>query len=64
MTLIEVIKKYGLEDFAKFYHNQYGCSCNLKNLDKLKHMEVKAVSINFPAKEATITILEYTEREA
>lgn len=59
MTVIEVVRKYGLEDFAKSYKNVYGNSVNLKNLDELAQAEVKAVSVNLPTQEAEITILEY-----
>lgn len=57
MTVLEVVKKYGLEDFTKHYDDVYGCRCNLLNLDDLKTRRVKAIRINFPTKEATITIL-------
>ena len=63
MTVLEVVRKYGLGDFTKTYHNQYGNQCNLMNLDKLMHMEVKGVNINFPTQEATITIIEHAEGE-
>ena len=63
MTVIEVVKKYGLEDFSKTYRNQYGNSCNLMNLDKLKSIKVKGISINFPTQEVTITIIEHAEGE-
>lgn len=63
MTVIEVIRKYGLEDFKKTYRNQYGNSCNLMKLDKLAQMEVKGVGINFPTQEVTITIIEHAEGE-
>ena len=61
MTVIEVIRKYGLEEFTKTYNNPYGNFCNLKPLDKLTDMKVKAISINFPTKECTITIIEEDE---
>lgn len=58
MTVIEIIKKYGLEDFEKEYHNQYGNLCNLINLDDLKNMEVKSIAINFPTQSVTITVIQ------
>ena len=61
MKVIEVIRKYSLEDFRKTYRNQYGNSCDLMNLEKLTKMEVKSVSINFPTQEVTITIIEHAE---
>lgn len=61
MTVIEVIRKYGLEDFSKSYLNQSGNSRNLIPLDKLTQMEVKGININFPTNEVTITIIETAE---
>lgn len=61
MTVLETIQKYGLEDYSKEYHNQYGNSVNLINLKKLAAMEVKGIYINFPTQEATITIIEHCE---
>ena len=58
MKVIEVIRKYGLEDFAKDYNNQYGDFCNLISLDKLVDMEVKAININFPTNHCIITIIQ------
>ena len=58
MTVIEVVKKYGLEDFSKEYNNQYGNFCNLIPLNKLMYMEVKAISINFPTNQVTITVIQ------
>ena len=58
MTVIEVVRHYGLGDYAKAYNNQYGNFCNLINLDKLAKMEVKGISINFPTKQVTITVIE------
>lgn len=57
MTVIETVKKYGLELFEKEYQNQYGNSCNLMNLEELKNMEVKSINIHFPTNHATITII-------
>jgi len=57
MTVLELINKYDLGDFDKHYKNLYG---NLRDtafsLEELKQIEVKAVSINFPTMEATITL--------
>ena len=61
MTVIEVVRKYGLEDFSKHYRNQYGNSCDTMDIMKLKDMEVKGISINFPTNEVTITIIEHAE---
>ena len=61
MTVIEVIRKYGIEDFEKTYKNQYGNSRNLIPLDKLPKMECKGIHINFPTKEAEITVIEHAE---
>jgi hypothetical protein len=63
MTVLELVKNYGLGDFDKHYKNQYGNSCDLMNIFKLKDMEVKGISINFPTKEATITVIEHEEKE-
>ena len=59
MTVIELVRKYGLEDFAKSYKNVYGNAVNLKNLDELARTEVKSVSVNLLANTAEITILDY-----
>lgn len=61
MTVIEVVRNYGLENFEKTYKNQYGNSRNLIPLDKLPTLEVKGISINFPTKEVTITVIERAE---
>ena len=61
MTVIEVIRNYGLRKFEKTYKNQYGNSCNLIDLYELAQMEVKGISINFPTKEVTITVIEHAE---
>ena len=58
MTVIEIVKKYGLEDFAKDYNNQYGNFCNLIPLKDLMKLEVKAININFPTNHVTITVIE------
>lgn len=59
MKVIEVIRKYGLEDFKKDYKNTLGNSYNLVNIDSLKEMEVKSININFPNKEVEITVINY-----
>lgn len=59
MTVIEVVKKYGLGDFNKHYENQWCQNRDLMNIFKLAEMEVKSVSVNFPTQEATITIIEH-----
>ena len=57
MTVLEVINKYDLGDFDKHYENLHGNSKDLAfSLEELKGMEVKAVSINLPTMEATITL--------
>lgn len=61
MTVVECVKKYGLEEYDKEYKNQYGNARNLMNLDKLATMEVKGIYINFPTKSVTITIIERDE---
>lgn len=58
MTVIEVVRKYNLEDCVKDYKNQYGQPCNLTNIDKLKQTEVKSIDINFPTNLVTITIIQ------
>lgn len=58
MTVLEIIKKYELEDYDKSYKNVYGNSCNLINLDELKEIEVKDIYINLRTNTATITIFE------
>lgn len=60
MTVLEIIKKYSLEDYAKDYKNQYGNFCNLVNLDELKGMEVKSIDIHFPTNHVTITVIQKT----
>lgn len=56
MTVIEIIKKYELEDYSKTYKNAYGVTRNFVPLDKLAATEVKDISINFPEKEVVITL--------
>lgn len=58
MTVLEIIKKYNLEDFEKDYNNQYGNFCNLIKLEDLKNMEVKGININFPTNHVQITIIQ------
>ena len=57
MTVVETIKKYGLELFEKSYQNQYGNFCNPMNLEELKDAEVKSIDIHFPTNHVTITII-------
>lgn len=58
MTVIEIIKKYGLEDYDKHYKNVYGNSCDLEfSIEELAKKKVKAIDINFPTEEVAITIL-------
>lgn len=62
MTVIEVVKKMGLEDFTKRYKNIFGKRVDTKYpLDILPHLEVKVVNINFITKVAEITILPHLE---
>lgn len=57
MTVIEVIKKYGLEDFKKSYKNVFGeARDTFYNLKTLANIEVKGISINFPTSQVTITL--------
>ena len=57
MTVYEVVKKYGLEDYSKHYKTVIGNSCDCRfPLDELAKMSVKSISINFPTQEATITL--------
>ena len=57
MTVLEIIKEFHLEDYDKHYKNVFGNSRDIAfSLEELKHMEVKAVSVNFPTMEATITL--------
>lgn len=59
MTVIEIIRKYKLEDFQKDYKNQYGDYCGVKfPLNELAQMQVKSVDINFPTNHVIITIIE------
>lgn len=58
MTVIETIKKYGLEDYSKTYNNQYGSFTNLLPLNELAQMEVKGIAINFPTNQVTITVIQ------
>ena len=59
MIVIELIKKYGLEDYKKQYKNVYGNQVDVTSLTfaELVAKEVKGVYINFPTKECDITIL-------
>ena len=58
MTVIEAVKKYGLEKSDKFYKDQHGMKHDLDiPLDKLKDMEVKAETIYPFYDEAEITII-------
>lgn len=61
MTVLEVVKKYNIEDFEKTYNNQYGNSCNLMKLDELMNMEVKSINIHFPTKAVKITVIQHEE---
>lgn len=57
MTVIEIIKKYGLEDFDKRYKNLLGESRDTAfPLDELKNMEVKGVKVDIPTMEAVIIL--------
>lgn len=57
MTVTELINQYNLAGYEKHYLNLYGNSRDTSfPLSELKDMEVKGVSINFPTKEATITL--------
>lgn len=58
MTVIEVVRKYGLEQFDKAYVNQFGFPRNLIPLRELVDMVAIGVSINLNTNEATITIVE------
>jgi hypothetical protein len=58
MTVLEVVRTYNLELYAKHYKNVLGNSRDVAfPLAELTNMEVKSVSINFPTNEATITLL-------
>ena len=59
MTVLEVVKKYGLEDYKKSYKNLLGNDRNLLPLAQLADMEVKSISINFPTNEVTITVVTF-----
>ena len=62
MTVLELVEKYGLQDYAKTYESVYGNTVDTKYpLEQLTKMQVKDVSINFMVKKATITILEVKE---
>lgn len=57
MTVIEVIKKFGLEDFSKYYKNANGTPRNVSfPLMELVDLEVKGIDVNFPTNEVTITL--------
>lgn len=58
MTVIEAITKYGLQTSAKTYKDQFGNKHDTDiPLNKLKYMEVKAVTIYPFYDEAEITII-------
>lgn len=58
MTVIEAVKKYGLEKSDKFYKDQHGMTHNLDiPLDKLKDMTVKSLTIYPALNETEITII-------
>ena len=59
MKVVEVVRKYGLEDFKKTYKNPLGNSYNLINISELSEMEVKSVNIHFPTKSAEITVIDF-----
>lgn len=57
MTVLETIRKYGLEDFRKSYKNACGKARNCSYpLDRLCGMRVEGIQINFSTKEACITL--------
>lgn len=57
MTVLELVRTYGLEDFSKHYKNVLGISRDTAFIiTELKDMKVKSVSIDFLAREANITL--------
>ena len=56
-TVLDVIKRCGLEEFDKRYTDVYGQSKNLENLDKLKTLRVRSAYINFPTNEVEIIVI-------
>lgn len=60
MTVIEAIRKYGLEKCIKHYKDQYGNTHDTDiPLNELAKMEVKAVTIYPFYDEAEITIIKF-----
>ena len=57
-TVVEIIEKYNLQNFKKFYFNQYGNLCKSMPLDELAKMEVKSINIHFPTNSVNITIIQ------
>lgn len=58
MTVLEVVRQYGLADYSKAYYSANGNRCDTRYpLDKLTGMLVKSISINFPTKEVKITLM-------
>lgn len=61
MKVLELIREYDLGTYSKSYKNLNGMNCNVSiPIPELCEMEVKAVSINFPTKEVTITVVTFT----
>ena len=58
MKVMEVIKRYGLEDCSIEYHNQYGNFVSSSQKENIMNANVKAISINFPTNQCTLTIID------
>lgn len=59
MTVLETIRKYGLEDYEKKYTNQYGNRVDTAfPLQDLIYKEVKSLYIHFPTNSCEIVVIE------
>lgn len=46
MTVLESVKKYNLENFHKYYVDKSGKSMDLMQLDELKNIEVREITLD------------------
>lgn len=58
MKVIEVIKKYNLEEYNVEYYNQYGNFVSSLHKKNFMDLTVKSISINFPTNQCKLTIIE------
>lgn len=61
MTVLETVRKYGLENMDKTYYDCYGRKLPLMNLSFLSTLTVKGFSVNFPTNECDITVVTCSE---